>query len=209
MDYCADTDLKIKQHPDMFHMNVDSIMLGHFIKPKSTDVVLDVGTNNGVLLLYASLHNPKKLIGIDVFEEAIVLAKENMQQNNVSADLRVIPFQEFNERVDMIVCNPPYFTGKNRSDNRFLEVARHEVHLNLETLFSKSSKLLREKGRLCIIYPAYRLQEICDAATRYNFAVKALEFTHKKSKERVHSVCVRLVKSANIGVETVEFKEIP
>ncbi|AMC92876.1 hypothetical protein AOC36_02415 [Erysipelothrix larvae] len=205
MDFCPNTNLKVKQHPDMFHMNTDSYLLGTFMKLKKNDIVLDVGTNNGVLLLYASLQKPKALIGLDVFEEAISLAKENMMLNQVDAQLYVSSFQDFNQKVDVIVCNPPYFSGDNRNENHFLKVARHEEYLDMDTLFSKSKSLLNDKGRMFLIYPASRLQELSVIANNHGFAIKNLEFAMKKDKKRVHTVCVHCVRRGNMGIDTINF----
>ena len=46
---------------------------------KMKDIVLDIGTNTGALLLYASKFKPKKLIGIDINEKALELAKEKYE----------------------------------------------------------------------------------------------------------------------------------
>lgn len=53
-------DLKIYQDTDMFLINTDTTVLGEFVEVYKNDTVLDMGTNTGALLLYASRFNPKK-----------------------------------------------------------------------------------------------------------------------------------------------------
>ena len=48
----------------MFCINTDTQVLGEFLNIYKQDVVLEIGTNTGALLLYASKFNPKKMIGI-------------------------------------------------------------------------------------------------------------------------------------------------
>ena len=110
-DYLPNTNLLIKQHPEMFRMNTDSKLLGQFMKIKKSDTVLDLGCNNGVLMMYASLHEPKHLYGVDLFEEALNLAKENLEANGITNfDLIQGDATEVKlPNVDVIVCNPPYF----------------------------------------------------------------------------------------------------
>ena len=57
LDYLPNTDIYYYQHPDMFHTNTDTALLGEFADIRKKDVVLDIGTNNGALLLYAMRKN--------------------------------------------------------------------------------------------------------------------------------------------------------
>ena len=54
LDYLCNSDIKIYQDDDMFKMNSDTRHLGEFLDFKKNDyTILDVGCNNGALLLYA------------------------------------------------------------------------------------------------------------------------------------------------------------
>ena len=98
---------------------------------KKKDIVLDIGTNTGALLLYASKFKPKKLIGIDINEKALELAKENMKLNNIT---NVELFHAYgntfrnNEEVDVVIFNPPYFKtlSSDKGSNKYLVLAKHE-----------------------------------------------------------------------------------
>ena len=69
-DYLPGTDIYLHQRKDMFRMNTDTALLGYFMKVKENECVMDIGTNNGALLLYASMYTQGKLIGVDVQKEA-------------------------------------------------------------------------------------------------------------------------------------------
>ena len=60
----------------MFCINTDTQVLGEFLEVYKKDRVLDIGTNTGALLIYASLFNPTKLVGIDINDKALALAKK-------------------------------------------------------------------------------------------------------------------------------------
>ena len=49
--------------------------------------VLDLGCNNGALLLYASRFSPSSLTGVDLLPQALDLAAENMRINGLEAKL--------------------------------------------------------------------------------------------------------------------------
>ena len=76
-------DYKVVQHEDMYHFNTDTCLLGEFLDFKDNLSVLDIGTNNGALLLYSSLLKPKNIVGIDLNNEALEIAKKNLEMNNV------------------------------------------------------------------------------------------------------------------------------
>ena len=114
---------------------------------KKTDTVLDMGTNNGALLIYASMHKPKKIIGLDINEEALILARKNLEINNINNyELINDDITTYSgEEVDVIICNPPYFkTNKEMlCENEYKQIAKHEVKLNLESLVSSIRRNLK------------------------------------------------------------------
>ena len=61
LDYLPNhEEIKIYQDDEMFCINTDTMVLGEFLDIKKKDIVLDIGTNTGALLLYASKFKPKK-----------------------------------------------------------------------------------------------------------------------------------------------------
>ena len=77
-------EIKLYQDKDMICINTDTMVLGDFLEVYRNDTVLDIGTNNGSLLLYANRFSPKKLIGIDINKEALEIARKNMELNNIT-----------------------------------------------------------------------------------------------------------------------------
>lgn len=209
MDYLPVLNYPIKQEDSMFKMNSDTHHLGIFMRCKEKDIVLDLGCNNGVLLLYASRFKPKAMIGIDIQAEAITLAHENMVLNNLEdVCLKCMDFADFNERVDVIVCNPPYFRGDHRNKHESLSLARHEASLSLGALFKKSSTILKDKGRLFIIYPVSDIEELFVLGRQYGLTCKRMKIHYKESKQRGHTVCLEFVKGAKAGLIAENYSTI-
>ena len=123
-------DYKVAQHKDMYHFNTDTCLLGEFIKINENETVLDVGTNNGALLVYIC----KKggiATGIEINSEAIEICKLTLKANDINATLinKDFTLWEDDVKFDVIVSNPPYFdstTVKQRNVNKNIEMARHE-----------------------------------------------------------------------------------
>ena len=68
LDYLYNSDIKIYQDDDMFKMNSDTRNLGEFLSFNKNDyTILDVGCNNGALLLYAfKRKKAKHYYGVDL-----------------------------------------------------------------------------------------------------------------------------------------------
>ena len=187
MDYLHGIDCQIIQHPDMFHANSDTELLGCFMHVKRKDRVLDIGTNNGALLLYASRFHPCYMHGIDLFEEVIETARINAEYNHIDMRFTVSSLQEFeSDPFDLIVCNPPYFhTQSNhlKNENRYLRAARHEEYLSLEDLMKHVKRLLKDNGRFEMVYRPTDLFHVFTVAQKqffWNFRRK------KREKQRLN-----------------------
>lgn len=186
-DYLPNTTLTLLQSNEMFRFNSDTVLLGEFLKVKKNERFLDIGTNNGALLLYASRYTPKELVGIDIHSKAIELANQNAFDNNVNAVFFVTSLQTFDdEPFDVIVCNPPYFSQKNnqlKNENEYLKAARHEDYLTLEELFTHVKRLLKANGRFYLVYPSDRFHEVMVRAYESNLALGELKLVFDENKE--------------------------
>lgn len=68
--------------------------------------------------------------------------------------------------IDLIVSNPPYFDSGIVNPDTPRLVARHEDALSPAVLLSKGAEMLSDCGRIAMIVPALRFEEICDSAER-------------------------------------------
>ena len=186
LDYLHDSDIKIYQDDSMFKMNSDTRNLGNFLEFKKNDyTILDVGCNNGALLLYSMIKKEAKhYYGVDVNLKALELAKENMIINNVrNFSFFNIDFRELKmEQVDYIVTNPPYFDGDHVSENIDKRRARFAEFLPLEDLISNSKRLLKDRGSLFLVYPSFKLPQVIATLDKYKFGVTRLQFVYDENK---------------------------
>lgn len=63
LDYFIDKNIKLYQNPNDFRFNTDTKLLAQFVRLKKQERILDIGTNNGVLLVYFDRFNVKELVG--------------------------------------------------------------------------------------------------------------------------------------------------
>lgn len=72
----------------------DSIRLVHFMRLKSGDRCLDLGTGNGIIPLYVRSRGFGKWSGVDIREEQLVLARRSAQKNGFSMEFICCRAQE-------------------------------------------------------------------------------------------------------------------
>lgn len=196
-------DIVLYQHKKMFRVNTDTSLLGNYLKVNKEDSVLDIGTNNGALLLYASLYYPSKLVGIDINSEALEIARLNLESNNISNfELVHSNIKDYisKEKYDVIVSNPPYFNTQNESlknNNEYLKMARHEEYLLLEDLIKGVSINLKEDGIFYLIHTAPRLEEIKRCLNKYSLYIKEYTKVRDVNKENDHVVLLTINKEIN------------
>ncbi len=177
-DRLPGTDLLMDQREGFYHFNSDTELLGQFMKIRHRDSVLDIGCGSGALLLYASLHEPRELYGIDLYPEVLEQAEHNLGLNGREAVLICGRVQEYRgKQFDVIVSNPPYFATENdglKSDGEYIRSARHEEYLTLEELYDAVKHLLKPKGRFFMVHRAERLNDIMRTAHGHGMSVKTL-----------------------------------
>ena len=83
MDYIKGTQLKLIQSDKIYKMTSDTYHLANFIKVRKHDRVLEVGCNTGVIIMVASLNTHQTCLGIDINNEALELAKQNVALNGI------------------------------------------------------------------------------------------------------------------------------
>lgn len=197
-------NIPIYQDDEMFCINTDTMVLGEFLNIYKNDVVLDMGTNNGALLIYASLFNPKKLIGLEINEKALELAERNLKENNISSyeliNDNIITYR--GEEVDVIICNPPYFKTKKEDLclNKYKALAKHEAELTLDKLILSIRRNLKNYGTLYFLYLSSRLDEVLDELRKNCFRVKIIKFVFDENKEYSNVVLIKAVKGGKYGM---------
>ena len=144
--------------------------------------VLDVGCGTGIIL--ACLAGKKlKMTGIDIQEDLIELAKENVPEAEfILGDIAKI---KLDKTFDLVITNPPYFRESAPSAAR--KLARHET-VTLKEWLSFCMRRIKPKGRLTCILPAERLDEALSVLREKLGNIKILPVFSKKTDQTAHAV---------------------
>lgn len=207
--------LKIIQRPDMFNFSLDSTLLADFVQPLSkTKKILDMGCGNAPIPLFLSLKTDATIIGVDIQEEVIDLARRSVALNNLQdritikhQDIKGLHKHYENGEFDLITCNPPFFKYNdtshiNKSD--YKTIARHEVLVTLDDIVMESKRLLKTKGSLYMVHRTERLIDIIDTLKKHAFSIKRMRFVYPKRGSNSNMV---LLEASNNGQTSLTLHE--
>lgn len=178
--------LVIIQHEDSFKFAIDSVLLSNFVKAKSKDRIIDLGTGSGVIpLLLSAKTNAHELVGVELLYTVAERANRSVKLNKlegkikiVNCDLKKTPEIFGKQSFSVVVTNPPYMTvneGKI-SPNKVKAYARHEIAATLEDIVRTSEKLLNFGGKFYMVYRSARLADAIFMLKKYKLEPKLLRF---------------------------------
>ena len=167
-------------HQDKCAMKVgtDGVLLGAWADTEGTHSILDIGTGTGVIaIMLAQKTEPKEVAvhAVEIDDAAVEQAKENMSATPFAARLAVFhdSVQEFAKKntikYDLIVSNPPFFTGGTLSSSGDKTNVRHTVKLPHGDLLNATRELLHKNGRFCVILPLIEGLRFIEIARTYGF----------------------------------------
>lgn len=189
--------LRVIQRADAFRFGTDAVLLSDFAAPRPRDRMCDLGTGTGVipLLLYGR-QNDITADAVEIQPDMAEMAQRSMQLNGLDekirvreGDLRQIRSLLPHAAYDLVTCNPPYGKagGTLLNPDESKRLARHEDTCRIEDVAQAAWWLLRNGGRLCCIFPAHRMLELCDAMRG-----------KKIEPKRIRMVCSRADKAPNL-----------
>jgi len=180
-------------------VGTDGMLLGAWTDLNGTKIILDVGTGTGLIALMLAQRNPAALIeAIDIDPLAQEQAETNSRNSPFSDRISVkrASLQEFarltGKRFDLIVSNPPYFSDSLMPADKQRAQTRHAVTLTLDDLLFFSRCCLAEGGRLSLILPYDRRDELKQWCVTHAFYLKRETFVHPTPSAERKRVLVEL-----------------
>lgn len=196
--------LKLIQ-PDVgegLRMNVDTVLLADFVRPKVSEKILEIGCAHGSISLILAKRG-FSVVGIDIQPHLIELAKKNAELNALSAEFRVADIRDYKkiahaQSFDRIVVNPPYDEpGRScPSPREPVSAAMHGSCCTLGDIVTASRFLLKNRGRLDMVMRADRMGELFAMLDRANIQPKRLRCIY--SKPAIPAFCV-LIEAMRAG----------
>lgn len=124
------SDPKIRKEQYATDADVAADMLWEALMQGDIDgkIVADLGAGTGILGLGALLLGAQKVFFVEEDGDALEIAKENLKLLEEEYELGESVFivdkvEHFNEKVDVVIENPPFGTKEKHADKIFLEKA--------------------------------------------------------------------------------------
>ena len=201
--------LKLIQSKDGYRFSIDAILLSQFVTVRPGDVVVDLGTGCGVILLILLLTKQVgHTFGLEIQRELASQAARNSllngfedKMNIILGDIRRPPMAR--ESADVIICNPPYRkvkSGRINPDPR-RAIARHEILASVDDILRATTSILRKKGRLALIYPSVRLVDILARLRKYNLEPKRIQINYPNLESGAKLALIEATLGGKPGLE--------
>ena len=122
--------------------------------------VADVGAGTGLLSLMIAQKNDCTINAIEINANAAQQAKENIAATPWKEKIRVINSDVLKwqpaKKIDVLVCNPPFYENELRSTDIAKNTAHHDEGLKLAEVFLFIKQHLAEKGSFFVLLPFKR-----------------------------------------------------
>lgn len=165
----------IQQEHAAMKVGTDGVLLGAWASvPQAGSRILDVGTGTGLItLMIAQRARDVRVDALEIDSSSAAQAKENFQNSPWKKRLNCLhsSFHDYvsqcNLKYDLIICNPPYFTGSKKTESKSKNLARHDDSLSLGDLFKGSVSLMKETALLSLILPVDKEAEVLELIKKH------------------------------------------
>ena len=159
-------------------VGTDGVLLGAWCDVTNANRVLDVGSGCGLIALMIAQRSGADILGIEIDPAAAKQSIENINDTHwcnridiINDDfVKWVGLFDGKMQFDHIVSNPPFFSNGPTAPLITRATARHDESLSYEQLISLSKKLLCDNGKLSMISPIERKDDItfcCELAQMY------------------------------------------
>ena len=143
--------LRLEQYPVSAKVAAELLHMAGFEHHDLQGETIDLGTGTGRLAIGAATMGSKRVVGVDIDERSIALARENAIAAGVRVEWVVSDIKEVVGAYDTVIMNPPYGTRSPHADVQFLERAfelapvSYSIHKNSTRAFLR--RVIERKNR--------------------------------------------------------------
>ncbi len=166
---------ELQQDQCSMKIGTDGVLLGAWANTEGADSALDIGTGSGVIALMLAQRMPSaEVFGIDIDALSCEQARQNAAASPFAGRVHIVAeaIQDYARSAgrvfDLIVSNPPFFSGGTFSNREDRNQVRHTVKLPHGDLLVAARRLLSDQGRLCVVLPYLEGLRFQERAEEYN-----------------------------------------
>jgi len=198
--------LRIIQDPGAFRFGMDAVLLADFTRVRPHEHLADMGTGTGILaLLLSQKQSDCRIEAFEIQESMADMAGRSVLLNGLesrirvhAADMRKAHEILGREMLHAVVCNPPYGKrgGTLTSETEGVSLARHEADCTIEDITAACAAVLKNHGRLSMVFPAQRMLELCDAMRKSRLEPKRIRMVCAHADDPPYLVMIEAMKNA-------------
>jgi tRNA1Val (adenine37-N6)-methyltransferase len=204
--------IQVLQEKNGYRFSIDAILLAGFVWLRRGDRVIDLGTGVGIipLILANQGEGPKHIVGVEIQEKLAALAQRNVLINEFEdlitiyqGDIKELNSTFLPSSFDVLVTNPPYYRVESGRVNPSAQkaIARHEITCTIDDVLQATSYLLKEGGRIFVIFPAHRAITLLDSLRRASLEPKRIRWIYSREGEEAIFILTEAHKGGGEGVE--------
>lgn len=192
----------IVQDHCVMKLNTDGVLLGAWCNVDKKQSILDIGTGTGIIALMVAQRAAQgvQITALDIDEGACIDARTNVANSPFSHVIEVnqIAVQDFARTdvpsFDLIISNPPFFTGGTFSANENKANVRHAIKLPHGELLHAVQRLLSEEGSFALILPYLEGLRMIELAARSNLHAKRITEVISKTGRPIERLLIEFTK---------------
>lgn len=196
LDSLACGGISLFQKKRGYRYSLDAYLLASFVREEPGTRALEIGSGSGVVSLLLAAVKGLLMTGVEIQEPMAEMSRRSVELAGMEGKVEIVTADIRDctgPRVDVVVANPPYRprkTGRVNPDQG-KAVARHEIELTMEELMERSHALLRNKGRLYLVYPVWRMADLMSSMRSFRIEPKEIMLVHStlRSNARICLVC--------------------
>jgi tRNA1Val (adenine37-N6)-methyltransferase len=181
---------EIQQDNCSMKVNTDDILLGAWSDIGGKREALDIGTGSGLIaMMLAQKSENLKVTGIEIEDNSFLQASQNAKKSIFNDQIYMIheSIQTYAKsaetKFDLIVSNPPFFSGGTFSMNENKANVRHTIKLSHADLLMSVQRLIAADGHFDLILPYIEGLRFIELAAKYDFyPVRVTEVISKADK---------------------------
>ena len=199
--------LRLIQNPERFRFGMDAVLLADFVRLRPGDRVADFGTGTGILPLLLSQNQPRaSFSALEIQPEMADMARRSVSLNGLEDRIHVYQADFLRasallgrESLEAVVTNPPYGKAGTTLLNagESVTIARHETACTLEEILGACAGVLKNRGKLFMVFPASRMPELFQALRVSRLEPKRMRMVFSKISKPPYLVLTEAVKNAN------------
>lgn len=198
--------LRILQKKAGFRFGTDAVLLADFTHARTGERIADFGTGTGILPLLIGARSVRtRFEAIEIQPDVADMARRSVRLNKLEeriavhcADVRDAHMLLGYESVDRVVCNPPYTPvgGGMQSPIQTRARSRHEQVCSLGEMMASAGRVVKNGGRLDVVFPCPRMLELMDAMRDAHLEPKRIRLVCARAQDAPKLVLMEAIKNA-------------